>query len=438
MKNTFKNFLASLLCTGLFFSSGSMIQASETNPTPIAENPYTIYSESDLYDPQLFASPEEMGIQPENVIANDNRQPVTNTKAYPYSAICKLVITFENNGRDLMFIGTGFLVDNNKVLTAGHCIYEAQYGMAKSILVVPGAGSDGSEPFGSELVTTENMNVTDLWKETSKTDWDFGVLTLKSDFGSKAGVLKLAESPASHIGTNLKLAGYPYNAGDDISKLPQMFDVDLVKSLGTNKVRTIYHEIDSGAGQSGSPILNAGNEVVGIHTFALSNRPLNGGVLVDAYIRDFIEESESPDVPIVTDPQGSSPVYRLYNRNSGEHFYTPSLNEATFLVSAGWEDEGKAWNSTENGVPIYRVYNPNAGDHHYTLNKNEVTTLVSLGWNDEGIAWYGSPNEEATAVYRLYNPNAKAGAHHFTMNRNERDRLIDSGWQYEGIAFRTN
>lgn len=129
-----------------------------------------------------------------------------------------------------------------------------------------------------------------------------------------------------------------------------------------------------------------------------------------------------------------SVMYRLYNPNSGEHFYTSSVAEKNNLVSVGWNFEGCAWDAPKTGVAVYRVYNPNAGDHHYTTNYAEVENLVSLGWNYEGIGWY-SDTSETTALYRLYNPNAVAGAHHFTYNAAERDNLVSAGWKYEGIAW---
>lgn len=35
-------------------------------------------------------------------------------------------------------------------------------------------------------------------------------------------------------------------------------------------------------------------------------------------------------------------MYRLYNPNSGEHFYTASDEERWHLIDVGWNDEGTA------------------------------------------------------------------------------------------------
>ena len=144
---------------------------------------------------------------------------------------------------------------------------------------------------------------------------------------------------------------------------------------------------------------------------------------------------------------------RLYNPNSGEHFYTKDLEEKDVLVGLGWHDEGIGWTSpVDSNDPVFRLYNPNAGDHHYTMSSKERDVLVSVGWKYEGIGWYsfdgdGTTNNSSEVnptaakpdpipVYREYNPNAKAaGAHNYTTNEAENDFLVSVGWLEEGIAW---
>lgn len=136
---------------------------------------------------------------------------------------------------------------------------------------------------------------------------------------------------------------------------------------------------------------------------------------------------------------------RLYNPNSGEHFYTKDIHEKDVLVDLGWQDEGIGWIAPTKGAPVYRLYNPNAGDHHYTKSANEKDTLVNVGWKYEGVGWYSvpdysgvqSPAWDSIPVYREYNPNAKAaGAHNYTISEIENDALISVGWVEEGTAWR--
>ncbi|GFH40459.1 GBS Bsp-like repeat-containing protein [Lactococcus insecticola] len=135
-------------------------------------------------------------------------------------------------------------------------------------------------------------------------------------------------------------------------------------------------------------------------------------------------------------PNGQNRMYRIYNQNSGEHFYTASLPELrSLVVTNGWHYEGIGWLAPEKStVPVYRVYNKNAGDHHYTTNVNEKNSLVKAGWKYEGIGWY-SDDKKTVPVYRAYNKNAKAGSHNYTVNLAEQQNLIKLGWRNEGIGW---
>lgn len=125
-------------------------------------------------------------------------------------------------------------------------------------------------------------------------------------------------------------------------------------------------------------------------------------------------------------------MHRLYNPNSGEHFYTAAVGEKDFLVKVGWKYENIGWYAPKTGESVYRLYNPNAGDHHYTLSSGEKNYLVNVGWKYEGIAWYSAGS---SVMYRLYNPNAKTGTHHYTSSKGESDALVKRGWKYEGISW---
>lgn len=127
-------------------------------------------------------------------------------------------------------------------------------------------------------------------------------------------------------------------------------------------------------------------------------------------------------------------MHRLYNPNSGEHFYTATGGEKEHLVKVGWKYEGIGWTAPSNGNAVYRLYNANAGDHHYTLNVGEKDHLVKVGWKYEDIGWY-SDTKKAVPLYRAYNPNAKAGSHNYTVNYAEQKNLIRVGWRDEGIVW---
>lgn len=133
-------------------------------------------------------------------------------------------------------------------------------------------------------------------------------------------------------------------------------------------------------------------------------------------------------------------MYRVYNPNSGEHFYTASAFERDSLVVAGWDDEGIGWTAPGvSNVPVYRLYS--GTDHHYTTSAGERDALVEVGWSYEGIGWY-SDDAKRMPLYRQFNPNVQpnaptnnSGSHHYTTSLHESDALASIGWQKEGIGW---
>ena len=132
------------------------------------------------------------------------------------------------------------------------------------------------------------------------------------------------------------------------------------------------------------------------------------------------------------------PVYRLFNRKTGEHFYTASSSERQTYLNAGyWNAEGIAWYAPKkSSEPIYRLSNPNNGnEHHYTKSKVEKDWLVGLGWHYDCVAWYSDTNK-SVPIYRHYHPIQRTGNHHYTTSKGESDHIVKyEGWNYEGISF---
>ena len=130
-------------------------------------------------------------------------------------------------------------------------------------------------------------------------------------------------------------------------------------------------------------------------------------------------------------------MHRLYNKWTGEHFYTASATEKDDLVKKGWSYEGVGWTApSESSKPVYRLYNKYVagGDHHYTMDADEKDNLVKKGWSDEGIGWYSDPNE-GVPLYRQYNRYATTGTHNYTTSKSENDDLVKKGWKAEGVSW---
>ena len=143
----------------------------------------------------------------------------------------------------------------------------------------------------------------------------------------------------------------------------------------------------------------------------------------------------APELPVEAASAANVPMFRLYNPNSGEHFYTANESERGNLESVGWKYEGIGWFAPESSnTPVYRLYNPNTGDHHFTTNSSERQSCIKAGWRDEKIGWY-SDDKKSVPLYREYNPFEVVGTHNYTTSKAEHDNLVSIGWKDEGIGW---
>ncbi|WP_288339221.1 trypsin-like peptidase domain-containing protein [uncultured Allobaculum sp.] len=377
----------------------------------------------------------------------DDRTTVSDTTQFPYNAICKLYMTFENAyGEEEYFVGSGYMVSPTEMMTCAHCLFarpeEGGYGIVTRLVVEPAVNGD-FYPFArydsDEEVSRYSMPALYQDPSTSEEDsfiYDFALVQFPSPL-TDGSFIRL-NSPS---GTGpVHVSGYPAEVRGVSNETNQYED------WGTYSYMDgpfLEHDTSASGGQSGSPMLNRRDEAVGVYGYSYEDRitgeqsGIGGGVAMTLSVLDYADHAlENEDG--TGDNFIETPVYRVYNPNSGEHLYTKSANETAFLSRVGWTYEGVAWRNAEgeNLTEVYRLYNPNVGDHHYTVDQNEARFLVSVGWRNEGVIWSAPQASDAFQnVYRLYNPNARNGAHHFTTDQNEYSFLSNNGWKAEGKAF---
>lgn len=152
---------------------------------------------------------------------------------------------------------------------------------------------------------------------------------------------------------------------------------------------------------------------------------------IGKYIAEGIMNRNVPDpVPIPKPKNVDGGVYRLYNPNAGQHFFTISATERDNLLSHGWGYEGVGWIAPKSGTAVHRLYNPNSGEHFFTVSVFERDNLVKAGWKSEDVGFY-SDNTKKKPIYRLYSGDE----HFFTVSQAEKNNLMNNGWKEEGIAF---
>ncbi|WP_218932685.1 trypsin-like serine peptidase [Roseimaritima multifibrata] len=194
----------------------------------------------------------------EAVIGDDDRVRIRNTNEYPYSAICSLEIV-ARTGRQ--FVGTGFLVDSNTVVTAGHCLFMPdQGGWAKQIRVYPGRNGAGE----AQAFAAINMHSVEGWTKDRRPQQDYGAITLDADatgFGS-LGYVTLSDREI--VKQDYHVVGY--SADKPIGTL-----WGHLRELAQVRQHILIYETDTYGGNSGCPVFCLGDNdevfTVGIHNY---------------------------------------------------------------------------------------------------------------------------------------------------------------------------
>ncbi|SEO74724.1 hypothetical protein SAMN02910314_01079 [Denitrobacterium detoxificans] len=163
----------------------------------------------------------------------------------------------------------------------------------------------------------------------------------------------------------------------------------------------------------------AGNNTVGTATVTATGEGNYTGTLKGQF--QIVSAGEYDSTPVA--------LHRLYNPNSGEHFYTADPHEAAEVEAAGWTYEGIGWTApTSSATPVYRLYDATAGEHFYTTSTADRDAYIAAGCNDEGIGWY-SDDAHGVEVLCQVNPNADVGAFNYTVSQTENDYLLSIGWR---------
>jgi glutamyl endopeptidase len=217
-------------------------------------------------DPEVAAVPlpsDGVGIQ--SVIGADGRYRITGTTTYPYSAITH--ITSSIGGC------TGWLINANTVVTAGHCVY-GDSGWAANVRVYPGRNGS-STPYGS-CGASRLYSVTG-WTQSRSRDYDYGAIKLNCSIGNSTGSFGYRWQSATLTGQATYLAGYP----GDKTYATMWRHNDQVRSTYT---RTLRYANDTASGQSGAPVWNGGASCspcgIAIHAYGVDSTGYNGGTRI--------------------------------------------------------------------------------------------------------------------------------------------------------------
>ncbi len=216
-----------------------------------------------------------------------------NARAYPWSPIGRL----NAGGRGHC---TGFMIGEDKLLTAAHCLYDSVTGRWRGAGELHFVGAYQREnyslhsPVESYQISEEFQPKQAAVPENAASDW--AIVTLKESLGQRTGwygLRRLDEELTRRIGEGKAVmlqAGYQRRRAHVITAT---FSCDLLGRFAKNA--GIAHGCPVDKGDSGSPllVLDRGRiSAVGIHVFQLrlENKPIAGVLSLDS----FDPEATSP------------------------------------------------------------------------------------------------------------------------------------------------
>ncbi|MEI7604328.1 MAG: hypothetical protein WCJ19_04890 [bacterium] len=144
------------------------------------------------------------------------------------------------------------------------------------------------------------------------------------------------------------------------------------------------------------------------------------------------------------------PVYRFYNETAKTYFYTADEGEKNEVIkkytqdNARYEDisfyvEKMSENACPNGTsPVFRFYNYETKNHFYTTDIKEKNDLFSKSsiWQYDGARFCADIEKKIgnKPIYRYY--NISTNSYYFAITDSEKDEFDNnSDWINQGIAF---
>ncbi len=206
--------------------------------------------------------------EPQNtnvIIGADNRVVISNASSYPWRANAKIFMTFPNGAQR---VGSCTIVNRKYALTAGHCVYSAQFGgWARSIRIVPGQ-SGSSTPYGSAWVT--RMRTYTGWTQSGNNQYDIAMITLDRNIGSTVGWFGF-QGGANLNGVTANLSAYDADRAPNFQK----YRTDRINdTFPLSTLPVVFHYYDTTGGSSGGGVyrfLNGGRYVISVNNWQYSS-----------------------------------------------------------------------------------------------------------------------------------------------------------------------
>ncbi|KAI9798155.1 MAG: hypothetical protein M1833_004904 [Piccolia ochrophora] len=193
----------------------------------------------------------------------DRRQKVDSQHFRPggkYRAICKLFMGYM--GSTNTYVGTGWLIADDLLVTAGHCSFDEEEGYLKWMKVYIGyAGPESVGTATCQYRQAASVAMPAEYLKAATAVHDVSFVKLRARFDGISRSIQYEDTPQLETIT-LGVVGYPgeLSFGNYMYEHWSPVEVDLAKSRGI-----LQYTVDTTGGQSGSPVLRANLKSIGVH-----------------------------------------------------------------------------------------------------------------------------------------------------------------------------
>ena len=279
MKHSFTKKLAVLLAAACIFGTfGSVPVAAASDDLGDIEL-YDVEEEDDCSGLTKAKGPKESmefgsDYDAEAIIGKDTRTKISDTTKFPYSAIAHMYMQYSCGHAGY---GTGFMVSDNTMLTAGHCVIcDTCKKKISSLTCKFGYNyNGGNEKYllkvnGCKTYYYDQAYLNGTYSGIQAEDGDYAFVVFSNNVGAITGHYGIkAFSDSDLKGKDFKVGGYRLDS-DPLMMATGKVNSGIVYTYNGKKYtykdsNLLSYQADTVPGNSGGPVFDKNNMIAGIH-----------------------------------------------------------------------------------------------------------------------------------------------------------------------------
>ncbi|HEK6356329.1 TPA: Glu-specific serine endopeptidase SspA [Staphylococcus aureus] len=223
------------------------------------------------------------------ILPNNDRHQITDTTNGHYAPVTYIQVEAPTG----TFIASGVVVGKDTLLTNKHVV-DATHGDPHALKAFPSAINQDNYPNGG--FTAEQ--ITKYSGEGDLAIVKFSPNEQNKHIGEVVKPATMSNNAETQVNQNITVTGYP---GDK----PVATMWESKGKITYLKGEAMQYDLSTTVGNSGSPVFNEKNEVIGIHWGGVPNE-FNGAVFINENVRNFLKQNIE-DIHFANDDQPNNP-----------------------------------------------------------------------------------------------------------------------------------